>query len=142
MTESITSNGFNTCTLHSNLKYVIWSILKSAFLYLSLANVAGIAVGVTVGSIVLFAVIVVCVVIGCCIAQTSSTHPRTTVTTVTPSPASTAAVVTTSSQEHGFQAYPTARTDPPAYEMSTYFPPPNTYPPKEADPPPPYPYPA
>ena len=109
-------------------------------------SLAGIAVGVTVGSIVLLAVTVICVVICVVIcyrkAQASSSRPRTTVATFTPSPASTATVVTTSSQEHGFQDYPAARTDPPAYEMATYFPPPNTYPPKEADPPPPYPYPA
>ena len=132
--------------MHTPLKpqFKIYYLLsfKECFFVSSLANVAGIAVGVTVGSIVLFAVVVICVVIGCCIAQASSNRPRTTVATFTPSPASTATVVTTSSQEHGFQAYPAAGTDPPAYEMSTYPPPPYTYPPQEAYPPPPYPYPA
>ena len=105
--------------------------LHAQTLFPPLANVVGIAVGVSIAGFVLLVVLPICVVIGCCyIKRRSSRRSPTTVTTTTQPVPPTVTVNTTNThgQQGGFQSYPAAGTDvnqapPQVFEMSAYPPP-------------------
>lgn len=102
---------------------------RKVFLYPSVVNIVGIAVGLSVAGFVLYGVlpIVICVIIGCCSARASSRRPRTVFTTAT-QPA-TVTVNTKCSQQGDSKSYTPAGTDVKLAsrdEMSTYPPPTET----------------
>lgn len=99
---------------------------------LCIGNIGWAVTGGTIAGIVLFIIlpIIICVVVVCYKARASSRYQSTTAaTTIQPAiqPASTTeSVVTTSSQQDGFQAYPSSRSA--AQPQVAYHPPSYPYP--------------
>ena len=119
------------CILLCTMNWELLLYIHSVFVSLPV-NVVGIAIGASIAAFVLFVVvpIIICVVIGCCVANH---RPTRTTYVATAAPITTATVVSaTSTQQHYTPYYPAPGTypakpnAPPPYP--TGYEPPPTYP--------------